>query len=166
VSLFIEVSEDSPACHLFDTFWCTDVLYVAEIKCSSELTQERFISKTDVHSKLRTPGSNQPYLPGRLIRIETTFIGEARQLKKIDIVFNEDRKAWHYGWTSHKCLSERSHVVDVMVLVDNPAMNRYFLAASYPSPEFVIASTKSGRQRRGSQAGEDLPDENSDNSNP
>jgi hypothetical protein len=140
-------------------------LFVAELKCTTELNQERFLPKSNVLSKLRTPGSStaQPYLPGRLIGIETTFIDDTRQVKKIDLVFNEDRKAWHYGWTSHKCLSERSHVVDVMVLVDNPALDRYFLAASYPSPEFSIASTKSGRQRRGTQVSEDLllPEDNS-----
>lgn len=157
VSLFVEINEESPPCHLFDSFWCSDVLYIAEMKCSTELTQDRFISKSTVLSKLRTRNTKcQPYIRGTLVQIETTN-ENLRQVKRIDLVFNEDHNAWHYGWVSHKCTSERTHVLDIMVLVENDMPENYFLAASFPSPEFIVTSTKAGRQRQREEESIDIP---------
>lgn len=150
VSLYIEINENSPSCHLFDSFWNDDVLFLAELKCSSESSQERSISKSEMSSLLRTKEAKcNPYIKGSIISIETTLTDAMKQLKKIDLTFNQDHKAWHYGWISHKCSSERSHVVEVIVLVENGLIpDYYFLAASFRSPDFVIMSTKSGRQKK------------------
>ena len=150
VSLYIEIDEQSPTCHLFDTFWMSDVLYLAEIKCSNEISQERFVSKSDIHSNIKTKEAKcNPYIQGRTLLVETTNSDTLHQMKRIDISFNQDHNAWHYGWISHKCSSEQSHILDIMVLIENDAMNdQYFLAASFHSPEFMITSTKSGRQKK------------------
>jgi hypothetical protein len=148
--MFIEITEESPPCHLFDSFWSTDVLYISEMKCSTELGQDRIFSKEMVLSKIRTQNKKcEPYIRGTFLGVETTYADECCQLKRVDLVFNEDHSAWHYGWKSHRRMSERSHVLDVMVLVENESKDdEYFLAGSFPSPNFVITSTKSGRQRR------------------
>lgn len=150
VSLYVEIDELSPNCHLFDSFWMNDVLFLAEIKCASELAEERIISKVEIDSRIRTKEAKcNPYLRGNVVSVETSISEEMHQIKKVNVSFNLEHKAWHYGWISHKCSSDTSHVVDVLVLVENDTMVDYFfLAASFHSPEFIIMSTKTGRQKK------------------
>lgn len=145
--LEVTISPKSPACQHYDTFWMQTV-YIAELRCKDDagLSAVRYVPKHEVMSNLRTKTEKfKPYIKGECVGVET-IPGDGFTRKKISLEFNAEHNAWHYGWISHKYSNSKSHVIDVMVLVERAAIDdRFFIAASFLPPEFTIVSTKRGR---------------------
>jgi len=145
--LEVTITPKCPPCQYYDAFWAQTV-YIAELRCKDEagLSAGRYVSKRDVMSNLRSRTEKfKPYIKGQCTSVKTTE-SDGITTKLISLEFNSEHNAWHYGWTSHKYSNSKSHVIDVMVLVQRSAVDeRFFIAASFLSPEFTIVSTKRGR---------------------
>ena len=80
--------------------------------------------------------------------------------KDITLEFNSDCNAWHYGWTSHRYSRDKTHVIDVMTLVEpKHDSDRYFLAGSFLSTSFTVVSTKRSRVERRTDASSEAESE-------
>lgn len=171
-TLEVHVDHKSPPCQKDDVFW-KSVTYIAEIRESlyPSLSSVRFVSRQDIESQLRSKTQKtKPLLEGIPTSVSTEITSSTHETKIVEIEFNSNPKAWHYGkiaterlngvhradpfcfpsgWTSHKCRTHVKHCVDVLVLVDNGSAG-YFIAGSYKSPEFEIGCTKTDIKRGGS----------------
>lgn len=92
----------------------------------------------------------KPFIKGECIDIQTTTSSDGKSIsKQITLEFNSEHNAWHYGWMSHRYSSDKTHVIDVMILVEPKHDNDcFFLAGSFLSTAFTVVSTKRSRAER------------------
>lgn len=149
-SLEVRINRNSPPCQLDDTFW-KDVTYIAEMRESSipGLSSVRFVSRHEIESQIRTrPEKFKSLIEGQAKDVKSVNCTSNSATKVIDLEFNSQCQAWHYGWQSHKYKKDTKHCIDVLVLVEN-GNDGYFVAASFMSPEFEIVSTKTVQKKVG-----------------
>ena len=98
-SMEVQVNEKSPPCQLHDNFWmsCT---YIAEMRESlvPGLSSVRFISRKDIDSQLRSrPEKFKSLIEGRINSIKSEVKSKGSVTKTVNIEFNAQCQAWHYG---------------------------------------------------------------------
>lgn len=131
-----------------ESFWSSEIIAVAQLRPSSGegLSSRQSISKEELLGSLRTPinhifsSSGNNYFLGDI----TVSTMKQQENKVISIIFNHERTAWHYGWTSSKWVQDATHVMDVVILEDKGGFSLDIIG-SFVSNEFGITSTKKRR---------------------
>ena len=128
--------------------WATNITVVAQLRPLSKegLSARTAIPKEELLSSLRTPLN-----PGFSANENNYFLGDIivtsmphRDSKLLNITFNRECTAWHYGWKASKWVQDFTHVFDVVILEDVGNSNLDVIG-SFISTDFTITSTKKKR---------------------
>jgi hypothetical protein len=95
----VRVDHKSPQCQLDDDFW-RGVTYIAEIRESliPGLSAVRFVARQDIDSQLRSRTEKfKSLIEGKPIDVRTIQRTSKSATKMVDLEFNGNCQAWHYG---------------------------------------------------------------------
>ena len=106
----VQLNQESPRCQHHDEFW-RGVTCVAQFLDTQEasLPNSRYLSRQSIQSQYRTRLEKfKTLLEGKTIAVRSQHHSSENVTKLIDLEFNSQRQAWHYGTYPCLCLSQNT----------------------------------------------------------